>query len=110
MKAYSLLVIFIFVCCICKYNLVEIMPELKRNVLNFGYGINFKYVGMLAHSLDRFYVIMKFALLTMKDLKFSPNKFDSTCNYLNIDVGGNHFPIQFFPNLKNYYKKIYTIC
>ena len=28
---------------------VDVMPELKRNILNFGYGVNFKYEGMLSH-------------------------------------------------------------
>ena len=51
MKAYSLIVI-IFMCCICRYTSVEIMPELQKNILN--YGINFKYEGMLAHSFDGF--------------------------------------------------------
>ena len=60
MKAYSLIVIFVFICCICKYTSVEIMLELKRNILNFGYRIDFKYEGMLAHSFDRFYVVTKF--------------------------------------------------
>ena len=55
MKAYSLIVIFIG--CICKYTSVDIMPELKRNISNFGYGINFKYEGMLSHSFDRFCVV-----------------------------------------------------
>ena len=32
----------------------NIMPEHKKNVLNFGYRVNFKYEGMLAHSFDRF--------------------------------------------------------
>ena len=36
---------------------VSIMPELKQNVLRFGYGVNFRYEGMLAHSFDRFYVV-----------------------------------------------------
>ena len=31
---------------------VDIMSELKRNILNFGYGVNFKYEGMLSHSFD----------------------------------------------------------
>ena len=31
---------------------IDIMPELKRNILNFGYGVNFKYEGMLSHSFD----------------------------------------------------------
>ena len=28
---------------------VDVMPELKKNVLNFGYGVNFQYEGMLTH-------------------------------------------------------------
>ena len=39
---------------------VDIMPELKWNILNFGYGVNFKYNGMLLHFIDRFYVVAKF--------------------------------------------------
>ena len=35
---------------------VDIMPELKRNILNFGYEVNFKYEGMFSHSFDRFYI------------------------------------------------------
>ena len=53
MKAYSLLTIFVFVCCVCKYTSFENMPELKRNILNFGDRINFRYEGILAHSFDR---------------------------------------------------------
>ena len=34
MKAYSLLVISVFTCCVCKYTLVEIMPKLKKHILN----------------------------------------------------------------------------
>ena len=58
MKAYSL-VITVIICCICRYASVEIKPELKKNILNFGYGIDFKYEGMLVHSFDRFYVVTK---------------------------------------------------
>ena len=61
---------------------------------------------MLVHSFDRFYVVMKFVLPTMKDLKLSPIEFDSTCDYLNIDVERKHFPTQFIPNCKNYCRKI----
>ena len=38
---------------------VDVKPELKKNVLNFRYGANFKYEGMLIHSFDRFYVVAK---------------------------------------------------
>ena len=48
--------VIIFTCYICRYTSVEIMPELKKNIFKFGYGINFKYEGMLTHSFDRFYV------------------------------------------------------
>ena len=41
---------------------IKIKPELQKNILNFGYGINYKYEGMLAHSFDRFYVVTKFML------------------------------------------------
>ena len=60
---------------------IEIKPQLQRNILNFGYGINYKYEGMLAHSFDRFYVVTMFMLPTIGDLKFSKLNFDHTCAY-----------------------------
>ena len=55
----------------CAYDssAVDIMPELKRNILNFGYGVNFKYEGMLSHSFDRFYVVTKFELPKVEALR-----------------------------------------
>ena len=65
---------------------MEIKSELQKNILKFGYGINYKYEGMLAHSLDRFYVVTKFILPTLDDLKFYPVKYDKECQYLrNLD-------------------------
>ena len=90
MKAY--LHITIFVCYTCRYTLVEIMPELQRNILNFGYGINLKHEGMLLHSFDRFYVVTKFILPTIKDVKFVTINFDSECNYLNIGLDRHRYP------------------
>ena len=55
---------------------VDIMPELKRNILNFGYGVNFKYKGMLPHSFDRFYIVTKFELPKTKDLRLVTYKFN----------------------------------
>ena len=72
----------IIICYICKCASVEIKPELKKNILNFGYGINYKYEGMLAHSFHRCYVVTKFILPTIKDLKFSTINFNDTCKYL----------------------------
>ena len=85
MKSYSLLVIIILTCCIYRYTSVDINPELKKNILKFGYGINYKYEGILAHSFNRFYVVTKFILPTVEDLKFS------TLNFviINVDIYKN---------------------
>ena len=65
MKVYSLFVYTIF--CIYRYTSIEIKPELKKNILRFGYGVNYKYEGMLTHYFDRFYVVTKFILPTADD-------------------------------------------
>ena len=36
--------------------------ELPNNVLKFGYGINYEYIGKVSHSFGRFYVVTKFEL------------------------------------------------
>ena len=54
------------------------MPELTRNILYFGCGINFKYEEMLSYSFNRFYVAIKLILPTIT--------FDLHCNYLNVDL------------------------
>ena len=66
MKAYSLIFITY---CTCQYTSVEMKPELKKNILNFGSGINFKYEGMLAYYFNRFYAVTKIILPTINDLK-----------------------------------------
>ena len=63
----------------------NIMPELKQNVFNFGYTANFKYKGMLAHSFDRFYVVTKFEIPKIENLKLTPFTFDLTCSHLVND-------------------------
>ena len=37
---------------------------------------------MLAHSFNRFYVVTKFILPIIKDLKYSKLKFNDNCEYL----------------------------
>ena len=63
---------------------IDTMSELKKTDLNFGYGANFKYEGMLSHSFDRFYVIAKYELPKTEDLKLTTFSFDLMCNHLNI--------------------------
>ena len=76
-----------FICCVGRYTSVKIKPELKKYILKFGYGINYKYGGMLAHSFDRFYVFTKFILPTINDLKFWTIKYDEKCEYLQQEKG-----------------------
>ena len=61
---------------------------------------------MLLHSFDGFYVVTRFALPTIKDLKFSQIKFDSNCSYLDVDVNKSKFPTQYLPNIKNFCKDV----
>ena len=37
---------------------------------------------MLAYLFDRFYVVTKFILPTLDDLRLSPIKYDKECNYV----------------------------
>ena len=49
--------------CVYGYTVIEIHSgntELKKIVLKFGYGINYRYEATLFHSFDRFYVVTKF--------------------------------------------------
>ena len=73
----------LIISCACKILTVDINPELKSNVLNFGYGVNFKYEGMVYPSFDRFYVVTKFEIQKIEDLKLATFTFDLTCEHLN---------------------------
>ena len=61
---------------------VSIMPELKQNVLRFGYGVNFRYEGMLAHSFDRFYVVTRIEIPKVSDLNLTVFQFDYNCSHV----------------------------
>ena len=60
----------------------SIMPELKQNVLRFGYGVNFRYEGMLAHSFDRFYVVTRIEIPNVLDLNLTVFQFDYNCSHV----------------------------
>ena len=67
---------------------VSIMPELKCNILTFGYGVNFRYEGMLSHSFDRFYVVTKIEIPKVLDLNLTLFQFDYNCSHVvNIEKG-----------------------
>ena len=81
--------------------MIEMMPELKKNILKFGYGINYQYDGMLSHSFDRFYVVTKFELTKVEDLKLTMIPYDSTCQYLEKAKSN-----PYITDMKNYCIKI----
>ena len=85
---------------------IEIKLELQRNILNFGYGINYEYEGMLVHLFDRFYVVTKFMLPMMADIKFSKLNFDDTCTYMNKEYAPNMDSRKYLTELKTYCNKI----
>ena len=70
-----------FICYFYQSTSTKIKPELKKNILTFGYSINCKYEGMLAHSFDRFFIVPKFILPSIGDLNFSKLNYDNTCAY-----------------------------
>ena len=84
---------------------VAIKLELKRNILNFGYGINYKYEGMLRLSFNRFYVVTKF-MLPMIDLKFSKLDVDDTCAYTDNKFAQNTESRKYMLELKAFCNKI----
>ena len=83
---------YLFFCIILKFYIstsTKFKPQLERKILNFGYGINYKYEGMSAHSSGRFYVVIKFILPAMGDLKFSKLDFDNSCAYTENKFANN---------------------
>ena len=80
MKLYLILS---FICYFYQSTSMRVKPELKKNILNFGYRINYKYEGMIAHSFDRFYVVTKFILPSIGELQFSKLNYDHKCTYLD---------------------------
>ena len=103
MTFYSLFcIIFQF----CTGTSIKIIPELQRNIKNFGYGINYKYEGMLAHSFDRFYVVTKFMLPTIGALKFSKLDFDDTCAYTKKEYAQNTESRRYMLELKAFCNKV----
>ena len=75
-------ILLIMIVLVCGTSAVSIMPELKHNVLRFGYGVNFRYEGMLAHSFDRFYVVARIEIPKVSDLNLTLFQFDYKCSHV----------------------------
>ena len=76
------------------------------HVLKVGYGINYKYEGTLSHLSDRFYIVTKFELPKVEDLKLTMISYDSTCQYLEDAKSLKHFLTKLIREMKNYCIKI----
>ena len=61
---------------------------------------------MLAHSFDRFYVVTKFILPMIGDLKFSKLDFDDTCAYMENKFAHNTESRKYMLELKAFCNKI----
>ena len=79
---------------------------MQENVLKFGYGINYKYEGMLMHPFYRFYIITKFILLLIGDIGFSHLTFDDSCSYMNKEYAPNTDFSKYLKELKTYCNKL----
>ena len=78
--------------------------DLPNNVLKFGYGINFKYMGKVSHSFYRFYIVTKFELPKVEDLKFDDIPYDAECAHLDDPKPAQILGI--LRDIKHYYVKI----
>ena len=78
----------ILILCMCDISAVSIMLELKHSILRFGYGVNFRYEGMLSYSFDRFYVVTKIEIPKVSHLNLTLFQFDYNCSrVVNIEKG-----------------------
>ena len=76
---FSLILIIL---CMYGTSTVNIMLELKHNILRFGYGVNFRYEGMFSHSFDRFYIVTKIEIPKVSDLNLTLFQFDYNCSHV----------------------------
>ena len=102
MKLYSLILLIT----LSTNNCIEFNPELQKNILNFGYGINYKYEGILMHSFDRIYIITKFILPSIGDIRFSHLTFNDSCSYMNKEYMPNMDSSKYLKELKMYCNKL----
>ena len=98
--------IVIILICVYGYTMIEMSPELKKNVLKFGYGINYKYEGTLSLSFDRFYVVTKFELPGIEALKWKTISHNSDCKYLDDAKSRKDYPIELIKDMEIYCVKI----
>ena len=80
--------------------------ELQNNILKFEYGINYKYMGTISHSFDRFYVVTKFELPKVQDLQFTTIPYDKNCEHLEDAKSKGGLSLGLIDEIKTYCVKI----
>ena len=60
----------------------EISSDLFLNRLNMSFGINYKYNGLLHHSIDRVWIVTMVALPKLEDIYFPDIAFDLDCAFV----------------------------
>ena len=60
----------------------EISSDLFLNRLNMSFVINYKYIGLLHHSIDRLWIVTKVALPKLEDIHFPDIAFDPDCAFV----------------------------
>ena len=86
-------ILFLLSVLVYSISAVSIMPELKQNVLRFGYGVNFRYEGMLVHSFDRFYAVTRIEIPKVSDLNLTVFQFDYNCTHVKIIEKDTRFKV-----------------
>ena len=85
--------LILIILCMYGTSAISIMLELKHNILRFGYGVNFRYEGMLPHSFDRFYIVTKIEIPKVSDLNLTLFQFDYSCSHVVKIEKGTRFTI-----------------
>ena len=109
MKFQLNIVVTLILICVCICTMMEINlgnTELQRNVLKFGYGINYKYIGTLSHSFDRLYVVTKFELPEVKDFEFTTIPYGVGCKNLDAMKTKGKYLLGLINDIKEYCIKI----
>ena len=96
MKFQLNIVVILILTCVHGCTMMEINlgnTELQKNVLKFGYGINYKYIGTLSHLFDRVYVVTKLELPKVTDLAFTTIPYDTGCKHLDAAKSKGRYPL-----------------
>ena len=99
-----LILICVWRCTKIEINLGDI--EFQKNILKFGYSINYKYVCTISHSFDRFYVVTNFQLSNVQDLQFMTIPYGKGCNHLEEAKSKGRYSLGLIEEVKEYCVKI----